>query len=59
MRKNKIKVSDYESKNGIEKLERDGHSRESIMKTMYRKTDGMNVVQRRKLMQEFFNRRAK
>lgn len=43
---------------GIARLERDGHSRENIMKSMYRLTPGMSQQERTKLVQDTFNRRG-
>lgn len=45
-----------ESKGNIAKLERDGHTRESIHKAMYNITDGASTEQRRKIVSELYER---
>lgn len=52
-------MNDLESRHGIAKLERDGHSRESIMKSMYKMTEGMNQVDRTKLVEKLYDRSEK
>lgn len=52
-------IKDFESRHGISKLERDGFSREQIMKTMYQKTEGMNQADRTQLVSKLFDRKEK
>lgn len=54
--KYKINASMLESVGEIRKLEHDGFSRETIMKSMYRETDGSNTQDRRKLVKKLFER---
>jgi hypothetical protein len=56
--KYKISEKDF-TKHGIAKLERDGFTRETIMKTMYEMTPGVSQKDRTKLVQDTFNRREK
>ena len=55
----KININHLEQKHGIARLERDGFSREQIMKTMYKETQGMKKTDRTKLVKELFNRMEK
>ena len=59
MAKYEPSIKDYETKHGIAKLERDGFSRETIMKTMYKKTEGMCQSQRQDLVGKLFDRGEK
>ena len=56
--KYKISEKDF-TKHGIAKLEHDGFSRETIMKSMYDLTPGVSQKDRTKLVQDTFNRREK
>jgi hypothetical protein len=58
-KKNKIKVTDFEERGGALKLRADGHNRSEITNTMYKMTDGLSIQQRRKMMENFYNRRVK
>ena len=51
-----IKMHDLEQKGGAAKLERDGYSREQIMKTMHYKTEGCSVDEKRDLVSNLFDR---
>lgn len=42
---------------GAKRLERDGFSKETIMKTMYKETDGMSKDQRSELVSKLYDRR--
>lgn len=55
----KININHLEQKHGIAKLERDGFTRQEIMHTMYKATDGMKQTERTQLVKELFNRREK
>lgn len=57
--KYKIHMNDLETRHGISKLERDGHSRESIMKSMYKLTEGANQDQRTKIVERLYDRSEK
>lgn len=59
MTKYKISIHDIERQGGIAKLERDGFSREQIMKTMYKKTDGASTEQRQEIVSRLYDRREK
>jgi len=52
-------IRDFECRHNIVKLERDGFSREQIMKTMYKKTDGMPQHERSELVSKLFDRSEK
>lgn len=52
-------MNDLETKHGIAKLERDGHSRESIMKSMYKLTEGASQDYRTKIVEKLYDRSEK
>lgn len=52
-------MDQFEQPNGIAKAERDGFSREQIMKSFYVQTEGLNTMQRREIITEFFDREKK
>lgn len=54
--KYKISMRDLETRGGAAKLERDGHSRESIMKTLYKHTDGASQRQREEIVSKLYDR---
>ena len=54
--KYKITPGMLETKGAISKLEKDGHTRESISKAMYNITDGATVEQRRKIVSDLYER---
>ncbi len=54
--KYKITMRDLETRGGIAKLERDGHSKEAIMKTMYKHTDGASQQHREQLVSKLYDR---
>ncbi len=56
MSKYKPSMSDYESPGGIARMERNGMTREQIMKTMYKKTDGATREERREIVENLFDR---
>lgn len=45
-------------KHGITRLEKDGFSREQIMKSMYNLTPGLKQTERTKLVKETFDRKG-
>jgi hypothetical protein len=55
--KYKITPGMLERRGEIAKLERDGHTRESIHKAMYNITDGARVEERRKIISELYERK--
>jgi len=55
--KYKITMRDLETRGGIAKLERDGHTKESIMKTMYKHTTGASQQDREKIVSKLYDRR--
>lgn len=57
--KYKIKLGDLEKRGEINKLERDGFSREKIIKEMYKLTDGASQQYRTKIINELYDRNAK
>lgn len=59
MTKYKININHLDSKHGIHRLERDGFSREKIIKTMYKITEGMSTPQRTELMNRLYDRSEK
>jgi len=54
--KYKITMRDLETRGGIAKLERDGHTKESIMKTMYKHTTGASQHEREKIVSKLYDR---
>jgi hypothetical protein len=54
--KYKININHLEQRRGIERLQRDGFSREQISKSMYKATEGMPQAQRTELMSKLFDR---
>lgn len=55
--KYKLTTNDILKQGGIKKLERDGFKKETIMKEMYKITDGMNTQQRTDVVNKLFDRR--
>lgn len=56
MTKYTLKINDIDRPGNIEKLQRDGFTREMISKAMYRETAGASVAERRKIMSSLFER---
>ena len=54
--KYKITTRDLEQRGGIAKLERDGHSKESIMKTLYKHTEGSTQRHREDIVSKLYDR---
>jgi hypothetical protein len=52
-----INEKQISEQHGIKRLERDGFSREQIMKSMYNLTPGVSQGERTKMVKELFNRR--
>lgn len=57
--KYKIHLNHLEERHGIARLEKDGHSRETITKSMYKLTEGMPQHERTKLMEKLYDRSDK
>jgi hypothetical protein len=55
--KYKLTINEIEKSGNIKKLERDGFSRETIMKTMYRETSGASQSDREKIIGKLYDRR--
>lgn len=55
----KITIGDLEQRHNIAKFERDGVSRETLMKTMYKHTCGMKQSERTELVEKLFDRSEK
>jgi hypothetical protein len=55
--KYKLTISDIDKAQNIHKLERDGFTKEQIMKTMYRETDGATQRQREEIVSKLYDRR--
>ncbi len=56
MKKYKINFTDLDTRHGIYKLEGDGFTRETIMKSMYKHTDGMKTEERTRFVEKLFDR---
>lgn len=54
--KYKLSLNHLETQHGIHRLEHDGFTREQIMKTMYKETQGMSRDERANLVKGLFNR---
>jgi hypothetical protein len=56
----KYRITEHhlDTKHGIARLERDGFSRETIMKSMYNLTPGVDQRERTKIVKELFNRKG-
>lgn len=46
----KINITQLETPTGIDKLKRDGFTREDVSKALYNRTDGANVTLRTEIM---------
>ncbi len=57
MSKYKININDLMKQGGAKRLERDGFSKETIMKAMYKESDGMTKDQRSALVSKLYDRR--
>ena len=54
--KYKITLGDIMRQGGIAKLERDGFKRETIMKEMYKHSDGASTQERTKIVADLYAR---
>lgn len=56
MPKYKMSYADLTTPSGVHKLERDGFTRETIHKEMYKITNGARVDERRKIIDQLYTR---
>ncbi len=54
--KYKITIKDLETKGSIAKFERDGVSRETIFREMYKQTDGATKQEREQIVRKIYER---
>lgn len=54
-----ISIRDLETKHSINKLERDGFSRENIIDSLYKLTEGASQELRTKMVEKVFDRSQK
>ncbi len=54
-----VTITDLEQRHNVAKLERDGYTRESIVREMYKLTDGMPQHERTQLVEKLFDRSEK
>jgi len=59
MNKYRLTISHIENEGNCAKLERDGFTREKIMKTMYKETDGASTQERRAMIKNLYKREPK
>jgi hypothetical protein len=57
MTKYKIKLNDLEQKGGVDRLKRDGFTREDISKAMYKETSGADQRVRENIMSKLHDKR--
>lgn len=57
--KYKLTINDIEKSGGIEKLERDGFTKEKIMKAMYKETYGASKEERTEIVSKLYDRSYK
>ena len=55
--KYKLTMNDIQKQSNIHKLERDGFSKETIMKTMYKETAGASQREREQIISRLFDRK--
>lgn len=55
--KYKVSINDLETKHNIEKLEHDGHTRESIHQALYKQTEGLSQRERTNIIQNLYKRK--
>ena len=56
MTKYKMTIGDLMREGGVAKLERDGFKRESIIKEMYKQTDGASTREREQIVSKLYDR---
>lgn len=57
--KYKISINDLETRHNVNKLERDGFSRQQIVDAIYKHTDGASQQQRTKMLDMVYDRSQK
>ncbi len=57
MPKYKLTINEIERTSNIHKLERDGFTKEQIMKTMYKETDGASQRERENIIGKLYDRK--
>ncbi len=57
MSKYRLTMNDIEKASNIHKLERDGFSKETIMKTMYKETAGASQREREQIISKLYDRK--
>lgn len=57
MAKYKLTMNDIDRASNIHKLERDGFSKETIMKTMYKETAGASQREREQIVSKLYDRK--
>lgn len=57
MAKYKIKLSDLEKIGGASRLERDGYTREVVIREMYKVTAGATTQEREKIVSNLYDRK--
>ena len=55
--KYKLTMNDIQKASNIHKLERDGFSKETIMKTMYKETSGASQREREQIISKLYDRK--
>lgn len=55
--KYKLTINEIQRQGNIHKLERDGFSKEAIMKTMYKETAGASQRERENIISKLYDRR--
>lgn len=55
--KYKLTIAHIDKANNINKLEKDGFTKEQIMKTMYKETDGASQREREQIVSKLYDRR--
>ncbi len=57
MTKYKLTLNDIDRASNIHKLERDGFSKETIHKVMYKETEGASQQERTRIMEKLYDRK--
>lgn len=57
MAKYRLTLNELERPSGIHKLERDGFTKEQIMKQLYKHTDGASQHEREKIVGKLYDRK--
>lgn len=57
MAKYKLTLNDIDKSSNIHKLERDGFSKETIHKVMYKETEGASQQERTRIIEKLYDRK--